>query len=140
MRMMTRLILCAALIHAPLSLAAGAEKIDICSGQSQADLRACLENEAKASAAELVLAEKAAVSSLNRWDEDQRYRSTASAALQAANKSFIQFRSAQCEFASALGGGAAGNALALRRLTCLAQLNHTRAENLRKQVSALPVK
>lgn len=139
MQIVARFFLGAFLIQTPLSFAARATEIDACSGRSQADLRICLENKAKASEAELSQAEQTAVTALTRWDEDQRYRSAAATLLKTSNKSFIQFRAAQCEFAAALGGGAAGNARELRRLTCVADLNYTRAETLRQQVTDLSI-
>ncbi|PHP90694.1 hypothetical protein CFB52_003385 [Burkholderia sp. AU18528] len=41
---------------------------------------------------------------------------------------------------SSLGGGAIGNALEMRRLACVAELNNRRAAQLRDAVSDLPLK
>jgi len=77
---------------------------------------------------------------LTKWDEDPKYSSQAKAKLIASNKAFGQYRDAQCAFASALGGGAIGNALEMGRLACVAELNGRRAFQLRDLVSDLPMK
>lgn len=127
-----------ALVHMTMlsARAADTSAMDACS--TQADLRRCLASAAVASAAELAQANRDAITAIAGWDEDARYRLAASAALRESQRSFEQYRAAQCAFAAALGGGAAGNALALRRLTCVSELNRVRAANLRKQINDLP--
>lgn len=140
MRIITRYLLGTLLMQLPLSFAAGFTGIEACSGQSQADQRICLEATVKTGAAALAQAEQAALAAVARWDEDLRYRSAAGTSLQAANKSFVQFRLAECALAAALGGGAAGNARELRRLACVADLNHARTTHLRQQIADLAVR
>ncbi|WP_237718339.1 lysozyme inhibitor LprI family protein [Cupriavidus sp. BIS7] len=103
-------------------------------------VRECLQEKQRASEANLKHAEKQAGASLDKWDEDPRYVKAAKARLVASRKPFIEYREAQCAFASSLGGGAIGNALEEQRLACVAELNNTRAEQLREAVSDLPVK
>lgn len=88
----------------------------------------------------LVLAERAASSAMARWDEDPKYIRSASVALKTSSKSFMQFRHAQCGFVASLGGGAIGNALTLRRLACVTDLNRQQAASIQQAVANLPVK
>jgi len=46
----------------------------------------------------------------------------------------------QCALAAALGGGAIGNALEIRRLACEAELNAWRADQLQRALVDLPLK
>ncbi|WP_332876201.1 lysozyme inhibitor LprI family protein [Massilia sp. S19_KUP03_FR1] len=140
MRIIALIVLGAVLAQMPASFAAGAAKRDECAAGSQAEMRRCLEKTSLASAATLAAAEKAALSALSRWDEDDKYRQAAAAALNKLSKSFSGFRQVQCDFVSALGGGAIGNALALRRLRCISDLNQRQAEMLRLATSDLPEK
>jgi uncharacterized protein YecT (DUF1311 family) len=103
-------------------------------------VRECLQEVKRASEANLKRAEKQALASLDKWDEDPRYIKAAKARLVTSRKPFIEYRQAQCAFASSLGGGAIGNALEMQRLACVAELNNRRAEQLRDAVSDLPVK
>jgi uncharacterized protein YecT (DUF1311 family) len=130
----------APLLLLPFAFAAGAAHLDDCVAGSQADMRRCLERKSQESSASLAAAETAALSAVANWDEDEKYRKTASIALSNTSKSFIQFRQAQCDFASSLGGGAIGNALTLRRLRCVTDLNQRQAESLRLETSNLPTK
>lgn len=75
-----------------------------------------------------------------RWDEDPKYIRSASVALKTSSKSFMQFRHAQCGFVASLGGGAIGNALTLRRLACVTDLNRQQAASIQQAVANLPVK
>jgi hypothetical protein len=47
---------------------------------------------------------------------------------------------AQCSYASALGGGAIGNALELRRLACVVELNTRLAQSITSSISRLLTK
>lgn len=140
MRMIFSMILCAALVQISDAFAVDLKPAEDCAAQSQAAMRSCLENQAQASERALVHAEKDAHMALSRWDEDLRYRTAADAALKTASTSFIRFRSAQCGFAASLGGGAIGNALALRRLSCETELNRSRAAALVQATAELPQK
>jgi uncharacterized protein YecT (DUF1311 family) len=111
---------------------------DSCGSLSQAELKACLAKKADHSQAKLDQAEKLVADKLSRWDEDAQYVDRARASLVAAEKSFVQFRKAQCDFMASLSGGAAGNASESLRLACIAELNGQRAASLRKAVSDLP--
>jgi uncharacterized protein YecT (DUF1311 family) len=113
---------------------------DDCEAGSQAAMRSCLEKKSQASAATLATAERAALAALARWDEDETYRLSATAALKIASKSFVQFRQAHCDFVSSLGGGAIGNALMLRRLACITELNQQQTGSLHRATSDLPKK
>ncbi|WMD20879.1 lysozyme inhibitor LprI family protein [Achromobacter seleniivolatilans] len=103
-------------------------------------VRECLEKKAAGSEVELKDAEEKAVDVLSKWDEDAKYVNQAKAKLKASNRDFITYRDAQCAFASSLGGGAIGNALAMRRFACVAELNGRRALQLRDLVSDRPLK
>jgi uncharacterized protein YecT (DUF1311 family) len=132
--------LCAGIALACVALASAAQtrSMDRCSARAQGDLRACLEAEVRASEAVLKAAEDAADAALTRWDEDAKYRVSASAALQSSRQSFSLFRETQCAFSAALGGGAIGNALAVRRLACIGELNRQQAAWLKQAVAGLP--
>lgn len=103
-------------------------------------VRECLQKKAQATEVELKEAEKKVLDRLTKWDEDSKYVDQAKAKLIASNKAFGKYRDAQCAFASALGGGAIGNALEMGRLACVAELNGRRAFQLRDLVSDLPMK
>jgi ribosomal protein S20 len=130
----------ATLLYMPVTFAANAALGDTCAAYSQAEMRKCYEQHAKASADELASAEKAADAALARWDEDAKYRTSAKTAFKNANKSFTQFQQAQCNFSAALGGGATGNALTVRRLACVSDLNRQQAAWLRQATADLPVR
>ncbi|WP_313624519.1 lysozyme inhibitor LprI family protein [Achromobacter sp.] len=112
---------------------------DECSGELTG-VRECLEEKAAASEVDLKDAEKRVIDVLTQWDEDTKYVNQAKAKFNASNKEFVKYRDAQCAFASALGGGAIGNALAMRRFACIAELNSRRAFQLRDLVSDRPLK
>ncbi|WP_250480529.1 lysozyme inhibitor LprI family protein [Caballeronia sp. GAOx1] len=107
---------------------------------SQVHVRACLEEKANQSERDLKQAEQNAISALAQWDEDDRFSRAARAGLSTSNKSFTQYREAQCKFSASLNGGAAGNSHEIRRLACIAELNSKRAEQLRSAASELPSK
>ena len=113
---------------------------EACSAQSQAGMRDCLAQHAQTSATKLSQAQAQAHHQIDQWDEDIKYRAQAKALLDAAHRSFIQYRNAHCAFSASLGGGAIGNALEMRRLACQAQLNHQRAQDLVNNTAELPVK
>lgn len=103
-------------------------------------VRECLEKKQEASQADLKRAEDEVLDALSHWDEDRKYVNQAKARLAASSTEFAKYRTSQCAFASALGGGAIGNALDMRRLACATELNGRRAEQLRDAVSNLPKK
>ncbi len=113
---------------------------EACSDSSQADMRECLANEAAESAKALAQAESQMQNVLANWDEDDKYREEASAALVEANRSFASYRASQCAFGKALSGGAAGNSSELLRLSCEAALNKQRATQLQSAASGVPGK
>ncbi len=98
---------------------------------AQEGMRDCIEKKARVSAAELKDAQIAALAAVSGWNEDQRYIVAASGKLASAEQAFVRYRTAQCAFAYALGGGAIGNALDVRRLACEAEQNLIRAAQLR---------
>lgn len=111
-----------------------------CTAFSQVGMRDCLEKKAEDSQQALRQAEGKVLEALSSWDEDRKYIHLAKVKFTASNKDFAKYRDAQCAFASSLGGGAIGNALDMRRLACVAELNDRRAEQLRDAVSGLPLK
>lgn len=113
---------------------------EVCSDGSQADMRACLAKKAADSATNLKQAEGKALAALGKWDEDAKYVSAAKARLDASGKAFAKYRDAQCAFNTALGGGAIGNALDMRRFACVYELNARRAEQLLGGVADLPMR
>lgn len=112
--------------------------LEECSAYSQAGMRDCLANKSRESAKELRQAEDKAIGTLSKWDEDAKYIALAKARLKASNKEYEQYRETYCAFASSLGGGAIGNALEIRRLACLFELNTSRALQLQTLLSPLP--
>lgn len=113
---------------------------EICSSNSQAGMRDCLAGKADESVKTLATAQKEAAEALSKWDEDRQYVDQAKARLAASNQAFLNYRSAQCEFSSSLSGGAAGNAHEMGKLACQAELNQSRAGQLRDAVADLPLK
>ncbi|MFT8886211.1 MAG: lysozyme inhibitor LprI family protein [Acetobacter papayae] len=111
-----------------------------CSAFSQAGMRDCLAKKAENSRKALRQAEENVARTLSKWDEDRKYVSQAMAKLTASNEDFAKYRDVQCAFSSSLGGGAIGNAIDMRRLACIAELNDRRAAQLRDAVSDLPLK
>jgi len=103
-------------------------------------MRACLEGKSQESATALKQAENNAIDTLSKWDENAKYIFLAKQRLTASSRAYEQYREAQCAFASSTGGGAIGNALELRRLSCLIGLNMRRAEQLRTTMANLPTK
>jgi len=100
----------------------------------QEEVQNCLAKKAAQSQKTLKLAEEKAQKALSEWDEDDKYTDLAKEKLAASELAFIKYREEQCAFASSLGGGAAGGALEMRRLACVAELNNRRAEQLRNSV------
>ena len=114
--------------------------LEECSAYSQAGMRECLAKKSHESRAALRRAEGQAVAALSKWDEDERFIKLAKAKLIASSKAYERYRDAQCALAYALGGGAIGNALELRRLSCLVALNTERTRQLGTDSSRLPSK
>lgn len=101
-------------------------------------MRECLAKKSDESNAVLRRAEEQAIAALSKWDEDAKFINLAKNKLRASSKAYERYRDAQCAFAAALGGGAIGNALEMRRLSCLIGLNIERAKQLTSAASALP--
>lgn len=114
--------------------------LEKCSYESQAGMRDCLTKNVSESSRVLISAEKKLVLALKQWNEQPKFVSKASDQLISSNDAYLKYRDAQCAFASALGGGAIGNALELRRLACIFGLNMERAEHLIHLASSLPRK
>lgn len=111
-----------------------------CGAFSQAGMRDCLAKKVENSQKALRQAEENVARTLSKWDEERNYVSQARAKLTASNEGFAKYRDFQCAFSSSLGGGAIGNAIDMRRLACIAELNDRRAAQLREAVSDLPLK
>lgn len=131
----------------PLNTAVAADDVqteqmlyEICSSDSQAGMRDCLAGKAEESAKTLAAAEKEAAEAMSKWDEDRKYVDQAKTRLAASNQTFASYRSAQCEYSASLSGGAAGNAHQMGKLACQAELNQSRARQLRDAVADLPSK
>jgi uncharacterized protein YecT (DUF1311 family) len=107
---------------------------------SQVEVRECLEKKARASEVALKRVEEKALSAIARWDEDAKYISIAKAKLKTSGEEFVKYRDAHCAYMSSLGGGAIGNALEMRRLACVFELNSRRAEQLSSSIVDLPRK
>ena len=114
--------------------------LEQCGAFSEAGMRECLAKKARESAAGLRRAEERAIAALSRWDEDARFINLAKEKLKASSKAYAHYRDAQCAFAASLGGGAIGNALELRRLSCLVGLNNGRTQQINADASELPPK
>ena len=114
--------------------------LEECGLYSQAGMRECLAKKSHESQAALRRAEGQAVAALSKWDEDAKFIKLAKAKLIASIKAYEHYRDAQCAFVSALGGGAIGNALELRCLSCIIELNRERTKQLNTDSSALPSK
>jgi hypothetical protein len=113
---------------------------EACGEFSQAGMRDCLVGKVDESRKVLKVAEAEASGRIAGWDEDPKYVNLAKVRLAASAKAFTAYRKEQCAFAAALGGGAIGNALEIRRLACEAELNHWRADQLQRALIDLPLK
>ena len=114
--------------------------LEQCGAYSEAGMRECLAKKSHESALALRHAEERAIAALSKWDEDARFINLAKAKLRASSKAYEQYRDAQCAFSASLGGGAIGNALELRRLSCLVGLNNGRTKQINTDLSELPPK
>lgn len=114
--------------------------LEQCGAHSEAGMRECLAKMSYESSTALKRAEAQAIAALSKWDEDAKYVSIAKEKLKASSKAYEQYRDAQCAFASSLGGGAIGNALEMRRLSCLVGLNAARTKQLSTDSSTLPAR
>ncbi|MCW7540459.1 DUF1311 domain-containing protein [Aquabacterium sp. A7-Y] len=114
--------------------------LEECGAHPQAGMRECLQQKARDSEAALKRAEENASQTISKWDEDAKYVAKARSTLKASNKAFSQYREAHCAHVATLAGGAAGNALEMRRLACVLELNGGRARQLSDTTSELPLK
>ena len=121
-------------------LQSGRAALEECGAYSEAGMRECLAKKSHQSAVVLRRAEERAIAALSNWDEDAKFINLAKEKLRVSNKAYAQYRDAQCAFAASLGGGAIGNALELRRLSCLVGLNNGRTKQLNADSSELPPK
>jgi hypothetical protein len=142
-RMRPAFVIATALVAAPLpavaqSLPTERDVREECSAFSQAGMRDCLAAKAAASAGDLKKAEARLLARIAKWDEDARFKTAARARFQASRVAFDRYRAAACEFQASLGGGAIGNALAMRQLACAAELNLRRADLLDRAGVELP--
>lgn len=111
-----------------------------CSAYSQAGMRDCLSKKAKESEKVLKQTEDKVINILSKWDEDSKFASIAKTKLATSSKEFARYRESQCAFSTSLGGGAIGNALEIRRLSCVAEINNLRTEQLRNAIIDLPLR
>lgn len=111
-----------------------------CSAYSAAGMRDCLEKKAGASGVALRKAENIVRKALDKWDEDMQYVNIAKSKFEASSKEFLHYRDTYCAFNASLGGGAIGNALEIRRLACVVELNVSRTQQIENAVSDLPLK
>jgi uncharacterized protein YecT (DUF1311 family) len=102
-------------------------------------MRYCLSKKATDGQDDLRQARNHAISILSKWDEDARYAVQAKAELAASDKVFEKYRDAHCKFQASLSGGGAGNSREILRLACIAEINGTRARQLRDAVVRLPL-
>lgn len=114
--------------------------LEECGAYSEAGMRECLAKKARESALGLRRAEERALAALSKWDEDAKFVDLAKEKLKASSKAYEKYRDAQCAFAASLGGGAIGNALELRRLSCIVGLNNGRTKQINTDSSELPPK
>lgn len=70
----------------------------------------------------------------------QSVRELGAAKLTAASREFVKYRDVHCAFEASLGGRAAGNALDMRHLGCVLELNLVRAGQLGAMTANLPAK
>jgi len=108
-----------------------------CDG-SQAERLACLQRTAARAGGDVTQAEQALLTALRRWDEEPRFAAAARQRLAESRTAYARYRAAQCGLHAALGGGAIGSALEMRRLNCAAALDSVRAGELRRLASQLP--
>ncbi|AVT11480.1 hypothetical protein C7Y68_00310 [Paracidovorax avenae] len=111
-----------------------------CSAQSQAGMRDCLSKKASDSGDDLRQSRNNAIIALSKWNEDSKYTRQAKSELAASDITFEKYRDAHCKFKASLSGGGAGNSHEILRLACIAELNATRARQLRDAVVDLPLK
>lgn len=132
--------LCLSALWAVLALTAPASAIgsvEDCDAYSQADRLACLGKAAAASEMELTQARTVLASTIDRWDEDAKYKAAARRQLDAADQDFAKHRTAHCKLQKSLGGGAVSNGLEMRRLLCVEALNTARAAQLSQMAKSL---
>ncbi len=133
--------LCLSALWTALALTAPASasaSVEDCDAYSQADRLTCLGKAAAASEMELTHARTVLASTLDRWDEDAKYKAAARRQLDAADQAFAKHRTEHCNLQKSLGGGAVGNGLEMRRLLCVEALNTARAAQLLQMAKGLP--
>lgn len=113
---------------------------DDCSGDAEAGMTQCLVDKRDTSIQALGAAREHVRAALARWIEDARYARLAAQRLHAADQAFERYRTVECGFNRALGGGAIGNALDMRALACEVELNTTRAAQLEQLAARIRAK
>lgn len=111
-----------------------------CGAYSQAEMRTCLMSASESSAAALRSATISANEAIAKWDESPKYVSVARIRLSEANSAFEKYRAAQCNWSVAIGGGAIGNALEIRRHRCISDMNTARIAQIKAMVEELPLR
>ncbi|NHZ34237.1 DUF1311 domain-containing protein [Massilia sp. CCM 8692] len=133
-------LLAAPLLSLPALAARAAPPVnpfDDCEQYSMAGKHECIEKLAIKSALALKKAEAKADGVIARWDEDDSYIQQARARLRASNTAFASYRLHQCAFAMASIGGGAGNARGTTQLTCVAEKNLQRVQELASETGVL---
>jgi hypothetical protein len=103
-------------------------------------MRECLQTKLHESEVSLTSAEEKVKQALEKWDEDPKFIAAAKSKFKKATGAFAKYKEVQCEYAYSLGGGAIGNALDVRRIACMTELNNRRAAQLLDSVVDLPLK
>ena len=96
--------------------------------KSQADARQCLEQQVRASEAELSIAEINQRQQIELLGEDVKVRKQMIAAFNASSSQYKNYRKKQCEFQAVLAAGGSGSSH--RRLLCILELNSQRIAHL----------
>lgn len=131
---------CLALALAVAGPDANAQVAVDCDAYSQADRLTCLQQVATASDARLAQARQGLASAIDRWDEEVKYRAAARRRMEDSDQAFEKYRAMQCALQKALGGGAIGNGLEMRRLMCVAALNQHQAMQLEQLMQSITLR
>jgi uncharacterized protein YecT (DUF1311 family) len=112
--------------------------LDECDAYSMAGMRECLAGKVEDSLKVLQRAERNAADILSKWDDFKPVVIEAQKKFAISNKEFAKYRDKECEFMNSLGGST--NYREHLRLTCIAELNYRRADQLRTATSGMPAK
>lgn len=120
----------------PASAQEGVAARTECSGKSShVEMRACLQEQADASARELRKVEDKMHKSLGAWDQESEYIKRSTSEFDSSVKQFNRFRTQQCEFIASLAAG--GNGQDDLRLSCIYELNEKRIIEIQQAIKAL---